>query len=631
MYVITVTPLIRGTALDTLTYYSSTAYEIGSFVTIPIRGGEKPGIVVEVKSVGENKSSLKSASFSLRRLPPDCAKGMVPAPLRAAAAALTEQYPSSLGGILYQLLPPDVRSGQYNLPMSSSLTQHEDTTPQLLTATQKERYVFYRSHIRGVLARRGSVLFVVPTGSEVAYAAQQLKQGIEDRVVVFSPHQNKKERQDAYQAFEDTTRAQLIITTPTHAYLDRVDLLSIVIEASGSEHYVSRERPYLDHRVVLAVYAKCAGRSLLLGDMVPRTEDEYARRSDRFSTFNEETKRLAFPAPLTVVQMKDVSTPEAPFALFSPTLKTRINHVLEAKGRVFLYGARRGLAPVVTCVDCGYIFRCPDSDTPYSLLRTVNSAGVEERFFISGASGKKVRAADTCTACGSWRLRGRGIGIQHVFDECQQLFPKNTVVLFDHQTASTHKRAEAIVKQFYATRSAIMVGSATALPFLASQGVDLSAVVSFDATRSIPTWRADEQVFRLLMQLREQSAQEVIVQTRTPPDSVLQHATQGSIELFYTDEIDLRQQLEYPPFVMFVLLTISGAKAAIEQVEQTLKPLLTAFAPHYYSRPTSTTDKITRHALIKCPSKKEERIKLISLLRGLPPYVKIEIDPPRIV
>jgi hypothetical protein len=72
---------------------------------------------------------------------------------------------------------------------------------------------------------------------------KHLSSGIEDRIVKFSPYQTKKQRQRAYEAFEDTTIAKVIITTPTHAYLDRVDLLSIVIERSASNLYKNRTRP----------------------------------------------------------------------------------------------------------------------------------------------------------------------------------------------------------------------------------------------------------------------------------------------------------------------------------------------------------------------------------------------------
>jgi primosomal protein N' (replication factor Y) len=631
MFVIQVIPLIRGTKIDTLSYYSKTEYQIGTFLNIPIRGKTHRAIVTEVKPVSESKTSLKTASFTLRKLPEQTPESIVPKNIHTTAERLTKIYPSSVGAILYQLLPPDVRNGQYQYPVVSSLIHEEDTIPQILTASINDRYISYRSHIRSVLARRGSVLFVVPTSAHVSYAKKHLSQGIEDRVVVFSPTASKHEQGKAYEAFEDTTLARLIITTPSHAYLDRVDLISVIMEKCGNETYRTQLRPYLDHRTALTTYAKATGRSIILGDILPRTEDEYRRRQELYSTFEGETKRIAFTAPLTIIEQKDKSTPEKQFALFSKELKARVENILDSKGRVFMYGARRGIAPVVTCIDCGHIFRCPDSEVPYSLVKTVNKSGEEERWFVSSTSGKKVRAADTCPFCQSWRLRTRGIGIQHVYDEALSQFPDRKILLLDHITGSTRKRAEKVISEFYENRSSILIGTQMCLPYLALNGVDLSVVTSLDAARSNPTWRADENIFRLLLELRELSNHEVMIQTRTTPDSVLNSAKQGSLEIFYNEEIQLRESLSYPPVVTFILLSWTGNKDIVTSTEEIIKTITQGHTADFYNNPNSTGEKILRHALFKIEKNNPAHEEFIGKLKKLPPYIRIEIDPNRIV
>lgn len=631
MFVVLVTPLIKGIKINNLSYFSSVDYEVGTFIEVPIRSKTYRAIVISSKSVSEQKSSLRNAGFTLHKLPEQTSISTIPTSLRNTAKKLTEIYPTSEGAILYQILSPDVRSGEYQYPHISTLTHSEDTIPQILTDTTDNRYVSYRSHIRSVLARRGSVMFVVPNSVDLDYATEHLSNGIEDRIVRFSPNQSKKERRLAYEAFEDTTIAKIIITTPTHAYLDRVDLLSIVIEHSASNLYKNRTRPYLDHRTALITHATMTGRSILLGDILPRTEDEYFRRNDFFSTYNEETKRIAFPNPLTVIEQQDKPTADSPFSLFSPELKRRVNSTLESRGRVFMYGARRGISPVVICIDCGFIFRCPDSNTPYSLLKTFSKTGEEERWFVSSTSGKRVRALDTCNQCGSWRLQQRGIGIQQVYDECVANFPNQSVLLFDNITASTRKKAEKIIEEFYTKRKVILVGTQMTIPYLSNQGVDLSAIISFDATRANPTWRADEDVLRLLLELRELSHKEVVVQTRAKSDILLDYATTGSLDNFYTDEITLREQLSYPPFSTFILLSYTGNKTTIEETEKQIKLLTRSFEGIYYSNPFSQEDKILRYALFRIHISDKKLKDFIQILRTLPPYIRIEINPNRIV
>jgi primosomal protein N' len=632
MYVIQVTPLIRGTKLESLSYFSTINYEIGSFLQVPVRKKNQPGVVVSSKPVSDSKTSLKSAAFSLRKLPVQKDPLVVPKSVRETASLLAERYPVSPGSILYHLLPPDIRNGSVSHPHIITHAQQEETVPQLLTARVDERFLRYQSHIRSTLAQRGSTLFVVPTTSDVDYAARELSHGIDERLVVLSQSHPKKKREQAMEQFHDTERPKLIVTTPAYAYLERPDIKSIIIEQSASPYYVNRVRPYLDHRLALKTYAKLTGRSIVLGDTVPSTEDEVLRRQDLHLTYGEEVKRIVFPAPLTHINQKDKPKPEAerPFELFSPQLRKSIELTLEGKGNVFLYGARRGLSPVVACVDCGFIFRCPDSNAPYSLLRT-HKNGNELRWFVSSTSGKRIPAADTCEKCGSWRLRERGIGIQQVYDEWTSLYPEHKVFLLDSETASTASKAQKIINEFYSTKSAILIGTQIALPYL-YRGVSLSSVVSLDAARATPTWRADESLFRLLLRLRECTEKEVVLQSRVPADNLIEHATRGAIEKFYNDEIGLRQLLKYPPFVTFVLLTWSGDPEAVRRAEGVIEKSLEAFEGEYYTNPHSTSTKTQRHALFRIPSGSTDLYgTLIDTIRKLPPYVKTEINPDRIL
>ena len=631
MFVIHVTPLIRGTTLESLSYFSSVEYPLGSFISVPVRGKNQPAIVINSKPVSTTKTALKAATFSLRKLPIQKDATVLPQTIQETAEALSQIYPSSVGSILYTLLPPDIRNGSRPYPNINIAQHEEETTPQILTARLDERMIQYKSYIRTTFAHRGSVLLVVPTTTDIEYIYDELRRGIEDRVVRISSVDPKKKRDEAFEKLNDTSLSRLIITTPAYAYIERVDLTTIIIDQSASPHYRIRQRPYLDHRDALKTYARVSGRSILLGDSVPLTEDESRRRDETYLTFGEEVKRIAFPAPLTIVKQNDKPQPEVPFQLFSPELLRGIERTLEGKGKVFLYAARRGLAPVVACIDCGYIFRCPDSNTPYSLIRTTDAKGDEVRWFVSSTSGQKIKAADVCPDCGSWRLRERGIGIQQVYDELVTQLPNDSITLLDGQTAPTQKKASTIAKQFWSEKSGVLIGTQIAMPYLFN-GVDFSAIVSLDATRAIPTWRADESLFRLLLKLRESTEKEVLVQTRTEPDLLLTHASRGALERFYDDEIGLRQMLLYPPYARFILLTWTGTSESAKETQKRLQMLLGTADIQYYFNPNSTMKRTHGHALLRFEdANAPKQAELMTKLRALPPHIKTEVNPDRIV
>ncbi|MES2749307.1 MAG: hypothetical protein V4606_02860 [Patescibacteria group bacterium] len=632
MFVIEVIPLVRGIQIESLSYFSSTNYDVGSIIAIPVRGKTIRGIVVDGKAVSTTKTALKAATFSLRKLPEQKDVQKIAPSLLATVDKLYTENPSKRGAILFSLLPPDIRTGVAPYP-STPLNEinNEDSTPQILCASEGDRIIQYQTIIRSAFAHRGSVLLVVPTSTAVDTMKRALERGISERVICFSSHQTKKERERAYTAFGDLTHATLTIATPSFAYLERADSTTIIMENAASPHYVMRTRPHLDHRAVLKTLAAITKRSIILGDTLIATEDEYKRRNDIYQTFGEHPIRLELPAKLTIINQTDKPKNDIPFQLFSPELIKRIETTLEGRHNVFLFAARRGLAPVVACVDCGYIFRCPDSGTPYSLLRTLNKEHVEERWFVSSTSGKRVRAADVCAQCGSWRLRERGIGIQQVEDECRKVFPKTPLTIFDHTTATTHKRATQLTKDFEKQKGAILLGTQMVMPYIPTN-ISMSAIVSLDAVRAIPSWRADETVFRMILELREHSSREVMIQTRSETDDLLIYASRAAVDRFHDDEIALRQMLKYPPFAKFIFFSWQGNATVITETEAVIKKMLAMhnLTGSFYTNPHSKAKEQLRHCLLRLDPSVDTK-DLIDTLRHVPPYVAITINPDRIV
>ncbi len=629
MHVITVIPLQRGIHTSSLTYFSRTPYPIGTLLSVPLRGKNITAIAIDSQSVSKQKSNLRKADFALRKIATDAATGQVASSLITISKSLQEYYPSTPGAILFALLPTEIKNGSVVYPKDEVLHHDEDTTPQTILATAPDRYTIYLSHIRTIFARNGSVILVVPTGAEIESARAKLETGISERVICLSPHQTSKARTRALQKLYSSKQPVLLITTPSHAYAERFDSKSIIIEHAAHTAYLDRTRPGIDHRVALQALAHATGRSCLLGDTVLRTEDEWRRRQDTFPAYIEPPKRLIFPASIRTIKQTKAPTAEEPFELFLPETVNRIQSALNNRSNVFLYAARRGLAPVIACFDCGNIIRCPESGNPYSLLRTYKN-GDELRWFVDSTSGRRVRASDTCDNCGSWRLRERGIGIQHIHDVCPAFFPEAPIIYFDATTARTPKKAIELQTMMKEAKGAIFLGTALALPYL-PDNVAISCVTSLEAAASIPSWRADEMLFRLLLELREKSSQEVLIQARHEPGAIIEHASRGSLEHFYTEEILLREQLQYPPYATLILLTWRGTALAIAKTDTLVSEQLVDYAPHVYSDPLSNPDKVTRHALIRIPYTNWPNQKLLTILRNLPPHILIQINPDRIV
>lgn len=629
MYVIEVIPLKKGLQLESLTYYSSFKYPAGTILTIPVRNSTAQALVMDSSEVSSAKTTLRAATFSLRKLPPQEKTATISENLLTTAQKLSARYPYRLGTILFSLLPPEIKTGKRPFPQIHAQPANDDTItiPEVLLASHKDRIASYQSIIRSTFAHGGSVLIVVPTIANIEPLRANIDHGIADRIVTMTSG-SQKQLDIRYHAYEDCSKAKVIITTPSHAFLDRHDITTIIIDQSRSQHYNQRTQPYLDLREALLTYAKTTGKNIIYADTVVRSEEHAKVRDGFFQPHDDHPKRLNLPAKLHHIQRPKRENGRE-YQLITPEVTEAIDAVLSTRHNVFVYAPRRGLAPIVLCGDCGFIFRCEDSGAPYTLETKVKN-GEEERWFVAKTSGKRIRAADVCPECGSWKLREQGIGIQKVYQHLTNMFPDNHVILFDSETAKTQKRAKLLMKKFYESKGAILVGTSMVFPLLDAP-VHTSVVTSLEAVRATPTWRAQEELFGLLMNLRERSTDAVYVQSKEAADDTVKMSQKGLVEQFYTEELALRQILNYPPFATFIHLTWRGNERAGRNYGDQIKKIFAAYQPAVYPDPNNTGQKMQFYALIRVATTDWPNDDLMQKLRNLPPSVRIMINPDRII
>lgn len=625
MYVIEIIPMRRGMHHGTLSYFSKTPYPRGALLDIPIRKQETQGVVLSCDEVSAAKTALRSATFSLRRLPAQESTYTLPDSLIKTADKLAEYYATQTGAVLFALLPQEIRNGAIKIDNQHTATDEPDEYRyDVLQAPSEGRILNYQSIIRASFARKRSVVLVVPTQEDSAQLYAKLSAGIEKHAIRVYSGMSVTTLRRAYAEIAVHEHPMLIITTPQYALWNRHDVGTFILERSRSFAYRSRMRPYLDFRHAIDTHARTVGAHVISADTLIRTEDEFLLRHDFAAPHDDHPKRIVLPGTLKTIAMNEKPDGQTPFVLFSDILLSTIKKVRAVHGRAFLFSARRGLSPLVACVDCGTIVRCPDSGAPLSLIRTYRD-GKEERWFVSSVSGFKRRASDLCTVCGSWRLRERGIGIQQIYDELVKHVPKEDILLLDSDTASTHKKACTIRDEFYSRKDTILLGTMLALPYL-NAPIDMSAVVNMDALRAIPSWRQQEEALGVLLALREKTIGYVFAQTRAGDDDLIRYAQKGATADFYTDELSAREEFSYPPYSTFIHL--AWKKDATDTLGTQIAEVLAPFNVMVYGAPAAE-DKIG-YGLIRQRRGLWPEDTLVDALRSLPPSIRITINPDRI-
>jgi primosomal protein N' (replication factor Y) len=101
-------------------------------------------------------------------------------------------------------------------------------------------------------------------------------------------------------------------------------------------------------------------------------------------------------------------------------------------------------------------------------------------------------------------------------------------------------------------------------------------VIAADTSLNMPDFRASEKTFQMLTQVagrggRGTACGRVIIQTFNPQHYALQHTQKHDYSSFYSDEIEFRKALQYPPFSRIICLRLSSGKkdALMETAQET--------------------------------------------------------------
>lgn len=559
-FLIDVFPINKASAQGSLSYFSASRLVPGTLVRVPIRAGLAPAIVWRSRDVKTARSDIRRAGFLLKKIrKQDITEALIPKETLSAVEETARYYGTSIGALLSVFLPkifleePEIFLKSPTSKKKKAQEHFKETI--LLQMETEERFGQYRALVRQSFARGDSVIFIVPTHLEAQKAKEELSGGIAEFVHVFTLTGKKSELLKRWTKAISKPHPILFITTPAGLFIPRPDIGTVIIERENSRVYRTLTRPFIHYRTFIERWAKALNRHLVMGDSILSLETLWREKRAEFGESSLIRWRLP-AAPSALADAKSKQNQNGRFEIITPELKELIEKAISENEKIFLFGARKGLAPTTVCGDCGTVLLCLNCGAGVVLHRYG-----EATVYICHACGSKRESTTTCGYCGSWKLVPLGIGTEVIARAVKELFPKQHIHILDKDHAPTDKSAAVIAKKFNET-GGILVG--TELAFFHLERVAYSGLVSVDALFSIPDFGINERIFYLVSRLREMTGRESVIQTRNIGQQILAWASQGNIIDFYQNEIEERESLLYPPFSIFIKITVPKKDAVIE-------------------------------------------------------------------
>lgn len=610
--------------METLAYFSAKPLKKGAVIYVPLRKKEAPAIVLSSEDISDSKAKIKNANFALKKIENKKTLILLLPEFIEATVSAAEYFATTTGAILYKTIPKVIldnikeiekRKNQENKKIASS-------RKLILQSEINDRFINYKSLIREEFARNSSVFLLTPTIQDAERAETFLKKGVERYIFVLHNSLTKKEILIRWKNALQSNHPVLIIATASFLSLPRNDIETIIVERENSRAYKQFARPFIDMKIFAEFYAKHKKIRLILSDFPLSVETMWRYYNNEFDELSPLKLRVIKTAEQTLIDMKNRKHQKAgQFEIISDELKNLISKTIKEDKNIFIFAARRGLSSTTICRDCGSPVLCHQCEAPVILHATAKG-----NYFICHACGSSRSANERCKNCASWKLETIGIGIQLVEKKLKEFFPDKQIFVIDKDETKTHKKILTVVEKFYTEKGGILIGTEMALPYL-NKMIMYSAIASMDSLFSLPEWRMPEKILSLLLKIKEITEKEILIQTRKPEQKIFDFIAKGNLADFYKDEIKKRKQFNYPPFSVFIKITVIGSVDKVVKETEYMKKLLKDYDVLIYpSSIKASKGKYVMRGLLRVERSKWPHKEIVEILLSLPPHFSIDVD-----
>jgi primosomal protein N' (replication factor Y) len=613
---------------DLLSYASERPLAPGTLVRVPLGTREVLGVVWDAdQATGElpDGATLRAIAGVLDGVAP------LNLPWRRLVAFAARYYQRALGEVALAALPPqlrDLRPEQLARRLRRPAKAADDSTDAIQNIALSLEQESARARIS---SEKGPFLLFGSTGSgktevylrcvqemlEADPTAQalvmvpeiNLTPQLEERFVGrFAPRFGAAAVVSLHSGMTNPQRlkswlaahsgnARIVLGTRMAVFASLPGLQLIVVDEEHDPSYKQQEGARYSARDLAIWRGREQGAKVLLGSATPSLESWHASRPP---TPEDQSGgryvRLHMPSrigsgmgagALPRVRRVDMNQQPRRTVFSAPLLQAITERVARGEQSMVLLN-RRGYAPVLHCVDCGWKSDCPHC----SAHQVFHKA---DRTLRCHHCGYTVRVPRHCPSCGSPDIHPMGRGTEQLEEQLGALLrnvqrPDGAparIARIDADTTKAKGALQAQLAQVHSGEVDVLVGTQMIAKGHDFRRITLVAAVQPDGALFSSDFRAPERLFALLMQaagragrdaayMAAQGTQcEMWVQSFHPGHAVFEALRTHDYEAFAAQQLKERQEAAMPPFSYQALVR---ADARTQEVAQGFLSAATAAA-----------------------------------------------------
>lgn len=404
------------------------------------------------------------------------------------------------------------------------------------------------------LAAGRQCLVLVPEIGLTPQTIDRFRQRFALPLAVFHSGLNDNERLQAWRQAHDGGAA-IVIGTRSAIFTPMARPGLIVVDEEHDASFKQQEGFRYSARDLAVMRARKENIGVVLGSATPSLESFQNAEAGRFLRL-ELPHRAGGSAPARLRTL-DIANEHVPSGLSELAL-TKIAQHLEAGNQTLVFINRRGFAPILHCLLCGWMAQCENC----SAYMTVHAQPPCQRCHHCDSAQP---VPNLCPVCRQNELSTSGFGTQQLEAFLQREFPATPVLRIDRDSTRGKGKFRKLLAEVDQGKPAILIGTQMLAKGHHFPGITLAVVVNADGGLFSPDFRGQEQMGQVIVQVAGRAGRgsgrpgEVLVQTRHGDHRTLAKIVNSTWSEFARHILDERRAAGMPPFSHLCLIRAEAA------------------------------------------------------------------------
>jgi len=352
-----------------------------------------------------------------------------------------------------------------------------------------------------------------------------------------------------------------LIGTRSFVFRSFVDVALVIMIDEDNLSFKQEQTPMYETREVLLMRKAIEHIDIAFVGETPSVELMYQVKAGYVKMIYDSTH--ASPVQVQVVDLNNYKF--TPKGLLSVPIKSTIEQNLNKKEKTILVLNRKGSYAVTRCEDCGFILKCDHCDAAMSYSRL---KGKYSCHYCSFTVDPEVN----CPHCQKPSWKSIGMGVEQLQKELKNAFGLARVACFEREVPSRGKARsprpnEPLPRTPVLMDFDILITTQAVLRYKHQWRVNTIILIDLDSQLNRMDLRSSFRAWSLAQHLRSMAKTKVFIQTRNRDHYVIKALAGNDPNLFYDEDMSIRQELKLAPFGHEVSI---GLRSKIQTIVQNM-------------------------------------------------------------